>query len=333
MCTVEPKNAIEVATGFLTRLFIPKETIALLIRRGSGNRTLQRIAPLECILRPRYLYWLAHENAEGANIHMSANPLFPDSRKRTKDAVANIRHLYLDLDQDGEVRLVWLLACDRVPTPNAILSTSAGKYQVLWRVEGFSCEQQEEALKMLAHGFGGDPACTDCNRVLRLPGFLNWKYVPACRVSVDYLSGETWSPSDFRLDDFRAPATRVARGIMRQQRSRKDSHSEQDWAWVLDQLAHGADAAELTRILAERRSEKPNPLYYAQRTVDVASAKLWLSGGLDIADVIRLLQRRRRFELPSALVPVRAREIAQTAQRMIARRQARYSGARAEAER
>lgn len=328
MFAVELRNAIDVATGFLTRMFFPDETVALLIRHGSRGRTVQRIAPLERILGRDYLHWLADENSLGRNIHVSANPLLPGSRKRTKDAVASVRHLYLDLDQDGSVRLASLLTCDRVPIPNAIVSTSARKYQVLWRVEGFGCEQQEAALKLLAHGLGGDPACTDCNRVLRLPGFLNWKYVPAYRVSVDYPTGETWSPRDFRLDDFRQRAPTMARPLTRQRRSGKDTHSERDWAWVLDKLAHGADAAELTRMLAERRSEKPNPMYYAQRTVDVASAKLWLRGGIEMEDVIRMLERRRRLEIPAAAV--RAREIAQTAERMIARSQARGSSARVE---
>jgi len=328
MRAVEARNAIDVATGFLTRLFVRDETIALLIRHGSPARTLQRIAPLERILRPDYLRWLADENSQGANIHVSANPLLPESRTRTKDSVASVRHLYLDLDQEGKVRLASLLTSDRVPIPNAILSTSARKYQVLWRVQGFGCAQQEAALKLLAHGFGGDPACTDCNRVLRMPGFLNWKYVPAYRVSVDYPTGETWSPRDFRLEDLRYQSRTVARPMIRQPRSGKDTHSERDWAWVLDQLAHGADAAELTRLLAARRSEKPNPVYYAQRTVDVASAKLWLRGGIEMEDVIRMLERRRRLEIPAAAV--RAREIAQTAERMIARSQARSSNARAE---
>ena len=74
------------------------------------------------------------------------------------------------------------------------------------------------------------------------------------------------------------------------------------------------------RTLASRRSDKPNPLYYAQRTVDVASARLCLIEGIAIDDVIATLESRRRFELPAALCYSRAREIASTAQRMIARR-------------
>ncbi len=77
---------------------------------------------------------------------------------------------------------------------------------------------------------------------------------------------------------------------------------------------------KLTRELAARRPDKPNPLYYAQRTVDVASARLWLIEGIPIDDVITMLESRRRFELPAALCSARAREIATTAHRMIARR-------------
>jgi RepB DNA-primase from phage plasmid len=50
--------------------------------------------------------------------------------------------------------------------------------QVLWRVKGFDFVRQESTLKLLALAFGGDPACTDCNRVQRVPGFLNLKCDP-----------------------------------------------------------------------------------------------------------------------------------------------------------
>jgi hypothetical protein len=280
---------------------------------------VQRIALLERVLQPHYLGWLAHENVEGANIHFSANPLRPHSRKRTKDAIETVRHLYLDLDHDGESRLAALQASDQVPTPNAIVATSAGKYQVLWRVEGFTCEQQEAALKILALAFGGDPACTDCNRVLRLPGFLNWKYAPPFSVWVKYLSNATSTPDHFRLDIPVREPTPGVRPASGQRSSHKDTSSENDWAWVLAELANGADAEELTRMLALRRSDKPNPLYYALRTVDVASAKLWLTGGIPIEDVITMLERRRSAEIPAALGRARAREIAHTAERMVAR--------------
>ena len=314
------QNATATAAEFLTRCFAPGETIALLLRREVPAATIQRIVQLETALAPRYLAWLAHENAAGANVYVAANPLRSDSRKRTKECIVAVRHLYLDLDTDGEARLTSLRASDAVPPPNAVLSTSLGKYQILWRVDGFTLEQQESALKLLAITFGGDPACTDCNRVLRLPGFLNCKYDPAYPVTVEYPGDSTWNSDDFRLDILAADAILSSSAITARKQPANHSNSEHDWAWVLHELARGKDAAKLTRKLASRRADKPNPLYYAQRTVDVASARLWLIEGIPIDDVVTLLEVRRRFEIPVALCRARAREIAQTAQRMVARR-------------
>src|SRR5579862_6769387 len=157
-----------IAASFLTRSFHPDETIAVVLRRVSPSIIAQRIVTLKRTLQPRYLAWLAHENASGANIYIAANPLVPGSRKRTKESIAEVRHLYLDLNTDGDARLAAIRASNAVPIPTAIVSTSAGKCQVLWRVESFPFEQQESLLKVLAISFGGDPACTDCNRVLRL---------------------------------------------------------------------------------------------------------------------------------------------------------------------
>lgn len=310
----------EIAKDFLTRCFAPGSTIALLLRTESPAKTQQRIVTLEQALAPRYLGWLAHENHGGANIYVAANPLRSGSRKRTKESIASVRHVYLDIDEDGDARLAALRASDAVPSTSAILSTSPGKYQVFWHVERFDFELQEVTLKQLAMAFGGDPACTDCNRVLRIPGFLNRKYSPAYLVTVEYPSDAIAHPSDFHLpEDF----TRTALSFSSDARlsgSRKDSHSEADWAWACHELAQGKDAGKLTHELASRRADKPNPVYYAQRTVDVASARQWLLEGAPIDDVIRMLSDRRRLELSPALCSARAREIASTAQRMVARR-------------
>ena len=110
------------------------------------------------------------------------------------------------------------------------------------------------------------------------------------------------------------------RAIPLQKHPGKHTHSEQDWAWILHELASGKDAAKLTGVLAAHRSDKPNPLYYAQRTVDVASATLWLHECIPTDDVTTILEVRRRFEIPSSLCTVRAREIAHTAQRMMIRK-------------
>jgi hypothetical protein len=310
----------QTAADFLSRCFAVSDTIALLLRRDNAERPTQRIVRLEQALAPTYLRWLAHENHGGANVYVAANPLRAGSRKRTKESIASVRHLYIDIDTDGDARLATLRASDAVPTPSALLSTSPGKYQVLWHVEGFDFDAQESALKLLAIAFGGDPACTDCNRVLRLPGFLNRKYDPAHRVTVEYPCDSVWTPTDFRLDIATADAMLFNHAIPSRKKPGEHSNSESDWAWVSHELAHGKDPVKLTRELASRRSDKPHPLYYAQRTVDVASARLWLIESIRIDDVITMLESRRHFELPAGHCSARAREIATTAQRMIARR-------------
>ena len=154
-----------IAAEFLNRSFLSCETIAILLRRPSPAPIVQRVVTLERAVQPRYLGWLAHENAAGANVYIAANPLVSGSRKRTKESVAEVRHLYLDLDTDGDAKLTALKCSDAVPIPRAIVVTSPGKYQILWRVEGLPFEQQEATLKMLAIAFGGDPhvrTATEC---------------------------------------------------------------------------------------------------------------------------------------------------------------------------
>ena len=169
----------QTAQEFLTRCFHPGETVALLLRKESPASTTQRIVTLEQATASRYLAWLRYENHDGANVYVAANPLRSGSRKRTKDCIAEVRHLYLDIDVDGDNRIAALMESEAVPVPTAILSTSPDKYQVLWQVEGFDFDRQESTLKQLAIAFGGDSACTDRNRVLRVPGFRNCKYDPA----------------------------------------------------------------------------------------------------------------------------------------------------------
>lgn len=310
----------QIATDFLTRSFAFSETVALLLRSETSTRPQQRVVRVEQVLEARYMAWLEHQNRLGSNVYVSVNPLMPGSRKRTKECIASVRHLYIDIDDHGQERLDAMRASEYVPTPTAIFSTSPGKYQALWRVAGFDFEGQEETLKSIATAFGGDPACTDRNRVLRLPGFRNQKYSPAHLVTAEYPSKSVYGPDDFQIPATDAFPVSALDDDTRESMARKHSHSEEDWAWISSELARGRDAAKLTHELALRRADKSNPLYYAQRTVDIASARIWLSDGIRMDDVITMLEVRRRFEIPDRICAARAREIALTAQRMVFRR-------------
>jgi hypothetical protein len=308
------------AIDFLTRCFGLEETIAILLRREEPARIVQRIVGRETATASAYLRWLAHENANGMNVYVAANPLRSGSRKRTKECIAEVRHLYLDIDSHGDERLAALRRSDALPNPAAIISTSPGKYQVLWKVEGFDFALQESTLKQLAIVFGGDPACTDCNRVIRVPGFHNTKYMPSHPVTAEYGDESLSTPDDFRLTIDSPHSVLPLRAVSRPSAVQKLTHSEEDWAWVLSELSSGRDAAQLTKTLTARRTDKSNPRYYAQRTVDMAFARLCLLAGTSIHDVITSLEASRSAELPAALCFARAREIAHTAAHMIARR-------------
>jgi hypothetical protein len=65
----------DTAAEFLNRCFSPNETIAIVLRRVCPARIIQRIVTLERALQPRYLAWLGHENAAGANVYVAVNPL------------------------------------------------------------------------------------------------------------------------------------------------------------------------------------------------------------------------------------------------------------------
>src|SRR6201996_8078667 len=100
----------QTATDFLTRCFASEETIAFLLRNESAERPTQRIVRLEQAIAPAYLRWLAHENHAGANVYVGANPLRSGSRRRTKECIASVRHLYIDIDFDGDTRVAALRA-------------------------------------------------------------------------------------------------------------------------------------------------------------------------------------------------------------------------------
>ena len=73
-------------------------------------------------------------------------------------------------------------------------------------------------------------------------------------------------------------------------------------------LNAGIPAQEIVQTLANIRSDKPNPEYYAHRTVDMATAVQWVRKGVGRESVIEGLKARN-----SALSTDRASEIAATA--------------------
>lgn len=271
-------NANDAVTSwdFIKQNYRPSDRVALVIRNRHEDYALQRLMSAQDAASPRVQRFLRYENAHGADIYVSMNTLKPEAKGRTKADIAEIRHLYLDLDEDGDTRLQRIIESPALPKPNYVLDTSPGKHQVIWRVEGFTLDQAEAALHRLAAAFGGDPAATDAARVLRLPGFHNKKFAEPIPVRGYDLSGALYARQDFaRLPIVSAPnrAARPPSGPGFRRDGPPLSQSERDWAWVRDQLRAGKNPEQLVRELSQQRHDKPSAKYYAELTVSKARSR------------------------------------------------------------
>ena len=266
------------ASEYVWGLFEPNDNAAILVRNRSTGHTVQRIAKAEAIASPGFQTWLESQNASGSDVFMGMNPIKDGAYNRTKENIKNIRHVYLDLDRNGDASLEAIRNSPSVPAPNFVLDTSPGKNQVVWKVSGFSQDEAESLMHSLANQFGGDLAATDSTRVLRLPGFANRKLPEEFIVQARQESDAVYTLRDFTTheDSLETPGhlsdgQERPRTVPRQLKSQ----SEHDWAYAKRALARGDDPEVVIQRIADYRSEdKDDPNYYARHTVTKAQAEL-----------------------------------------------------------
>ena len=189
------------APRYVLALHRPEDRVAVLVRDRSRQQTMQRILLVEDIASPPFQDWLSQQNRAGADIFIGMNPLCPGSFARTKGSILEIRHVYLDLDEDAAASLRAIRTSGDTPIPNFVLDTSPEKNQVVWRVEGLDQSQAESLLRSLAAQFNGDIAATDISRVLRLPGFSNRKYNEQFLVRAIQETDAIYQLRDFTIHD------------------------------------------------------------------------------------------------------------------------------------
>lgn len=264
------------ASEYVLALFEPQDTVAVLARNRRTGQTVQRITSAETVASPEFQSWLSRENAAGADIFIGMNPIKHGAYARTKGNIREIRHIYLDLDTGGQDALEAIRHSPEIPTPNFVLDTSPGKHQAAWKVEGIGQQEAESMLRTMADQFGGDPAATDSTRVLRVPGFSNKKYNEEFIVQAHLESNEIYHARDFKIqDDSPETARHLGDESGRRLPQGHRSQSEQDWAYAKRALARGDDVEEVIRRIVDfRTGEKPNPEYYARRTVTKAQSDL-----------------------------------------------------------
>ena len=189
------------ASEYVRELFEPTDNAAILVRNRGTGKTVQRISKAETIASPEFQAWLAARSAAGSDVYVGMNPIKEGAYSRTKENIKSIRHVYLDLDKNGDKSLEAIRNSTEVPPPNFVLDTSPGKHQVVWKVSGFSQDEAESLLHNLANQFAGDLAATDSTRVLRLPGFANRKLPEEFIVQARQESDAIHTPRDFTIQE------------------------------------------------------------------------------------------------------------------------------------
>ena len=264
------------ASEYVLGLFAPFDNVAILVRNRRLAHTLQRITKAELIAAHEFQSVLLEPNQAGAEIFIGMNPIKDGAYSRTKQSLKEIRHVYLDLDRNGDQTLHVIRNSLEIPTPNFVLHTSPGKHQVVWRIEGLSLEQAEALLHRMASHFGGDLAATDATRVLRLPGFANRKLSQEFLVQVVHETDKIYSIRDFNIPDESPEAPRhLVESHEAYRPSGHRSQSERDWAYAKRSLTRGDDPEIVVQRIADfRTDDKPDPNYYARLTVSKAKASL-----------------------------------------------------------
>jgi hypothetical protein len=273
----KPLHFVPSASEYILDNFEPTDRIAMLVLNRDFAETIQRITSAQKAASPEFQAWLRYKNANGSDIYIGMNPLKKDAATRTKEDIASIRHVYLDLDHGGPEALDAVENSSVVPKPNYVLNSSPEKHQVVWKVEGMNLEEAEGLLHAMAREFGGDPAATDATRVLRVPGFANKKYDTNFYVEVRRESTETYHLRDFKIhiDSQDSPRHSYDNRSKRESSPRTNlSQSEHDWAFAKRALARGDDPEAVIRQIARyRNSDKSDPEGYARLTVTKAQAE------------------------------------------------------------
>src|SRR5215472_5958063 len=232
------------ASEYLLDNFEPTDRIAVLVFYRDFGETIQRITSAQKAACPEFQAWLRYKNAHGSDLYIGMNPLRQNASTRTKEDIESIRHVYLDLDHGGPETLHSIENSTVVPKPNYILTSSPGKFQISWQVEGMTLDEAEGLLHAMARELGGDQAATDTTRVLRLPGFANKKYATDFYVEARRESTATYSLRDFKLhiDPHDSPSRNYSTHAKRESLRRTYlSQSEHDWAFAKRALARGDD--------------------------------------------------------------------------------------------
>lgn len=114
---------------------------------------------------------LNNMQSKGAGVYIQVN----DGPSRGARHITRIRSVFLDLDGTPLTGVTDAVKAG-YPKPHYISESSPGKYHVYWMVYDCDIQMFGSIQKILAMHFGGDQCVINPDRVLRLPGSINYKY-------------------------------------------------------------------------------------------------------------------------------------------------------------
>ena len=172
--------------------------LAVFLKSYATGRVAQRVGPVSWTSHQRFQSWLRAMNAHRFNVYVSVNAVAAGKRARTRDAMASVRHVFLEADRDGDAVFARVQARSDLPPPSYVLHSSPGRVHLFWRVTGFDGIYVERLQKQLANELDTDPAATPITQTTRLPGFLNHKHSEPHLVTIEYHDiDRRFGPEDF----------------------------------------------------------------------------------------------------------------------------------------
>src|SRR5271163_1120355 len=116
--TENPARFAPSASEYILDNFDLTDRIAMLVLNRDSGEAVQRITSAQKAASLEFQSWLRYKNANGSDIYLGMNPLRKDAATRTKEDIASIRHVYLDLDHGGPESLEAVENSGVVPKPN-----------------------------------------------------------------------------------------------------------------------------------------------------------------------------------------------------------------------
>lgn len=125
-------------------------------------------------------FWALEYSAAGWNVHWTVNAVRPGfTRKPTKAHIVANRFVHVDVDppkvgDDWDVAKVLSDLLNANPAPSMIVASGNG-LQALWALDGAADVAVVEGVnKALINRFGGDTGTWNVDRLLRVPGTINF---------------------------------------------------------------------------------------------------------------------------------------------------------------